>query len=198
MARGPLIPFERIEESILLVRGKKVMVDADLAYLFGVTTRRLRAEVRKNFDRFPSDLMFELTAEERVEIAASCEHLGKLKSLPYVPFAFTEQGALMLAGVLDSRRAVRVSLHVVRTFARLGELMALNPKLARRLDALEEKHERQFKAVFDAIRPFIRYTERTRNPVGYRVSETGVNYEAGKKRGKRKGGPASGSNRAAR
>ncbi len=186
MARKSLIPFERIEKSILHIRGKRVMLDADLAFIFGVTTRRLRNEVRRNSNRFPSDLMFELTAEEKSEVEASCERLQGLRSYSYLPFAFTEQGALMLACVLDSGRAIRVSLHVVRTFARLGEFMALNPKLARRLDALEEKHERQFKAVFDAIRPFIQLPERTKNPMGYRVSETGVSYETGKKRGKRK------------
>lgn len=198
MARKSQIPFEQIERSILLVRGKRVMIDADLAFIFGVTTRRLRNKVRKNIDRFPPDFMFELTADEKSELEASCERLQNLKSSSYRPFAFTEHGALMLASVLDSGRAIRVSLHVVRTFARLGELMALNPGLARRLDRLEEKHKRQFKVVFDAIRPFVQLPEWPKNPMGFRVSETKTEYEAGKGHGTREKGRVARTKRASR
>lgn len=142
-----LIRSERIERTILLIRGQKVMLDADLALLYGVTTRRLKEQVRRNLDRFPSDFMFELTAREKSEVVANCDHLRKLKFSPYLPYAFTEHGALMLGNALNSTRAVRVSLQIIRTFVKLREMLASNIELARKLEEMEKKYDQRFQIV---------------------------------------------------
>lgn len=113
-----------IEARILLLRGQKVMLDADLAELYGVETKRLNEQVRRNIERFPEDFMFRLTAEEKAEVVANCDHLAKLKYSASLPYAFTEHGALMLGNVLKSARAVEMSLRVVRAFVHLRELLA--------------------------------------------------------------------------
>lgn len=176
MVGKAIIPIERIEKSILLIRGKKVMIDADLAMLFGVTTKQLNQQVKRNIDRFPPDFMFELTREEKFEVVTNCDHLENLKYSPYLPFAFTEHGALMLANVLSSPRAIQASIQIVRTFVRLRELLASNAELARRLDVLEEKYDRQFKVVFDAIRQLLQPPEKPKNPIGFRIRETRGRY----------------------
>lgn len=176
MAGKSKVPMERIEKSILLIREKRVMIDADLASLYGVTTKRLKEQVRRNLDRFPPDFMFELTAEESAEVVANCDHLRKLMFSPYLPFVFTEHGALMLANVLNSPRAVKVSLQIVRTFVHLRELLASNAELSRRLDALEERYDKQFKVVFDAIRQLLQPPEKPKNPIGFRIRESREDY----------------------
>lgn len=147
-----MIPGERIERGILLLRSEKVMVDADLAELYGVTTKRLNEQVKRNQARFPEDFMFQLTAEEKAEVVANCDHLQRLKFSPHLPYAFTEHGALMLANVLNSERAAQTSVEIVRVFIRLRQMLAANDELARKLTALEKKCDAQFKVVFDAIR----------------------------------------------
>ena len=176
MTGKSLLPIERIEKSILLIRGKKVMIDADLAVLFGVTTTRLKEQVRRNPDRFPPDFMFELTPEETSEVVRNCDHLDRLNFSPYRPFAFTEHGALMLANVFNSPRAIRASLQIVRTDVHLRELLSSNAELARRIDALEGKYDVQFKMVFDAIRRLIEPPEKPKNPIGFRVRERESRY----------------------
>jgi len=147
------IPVERIEQAILLIRGQKVMLDADLAKLYATTTKRLNEQVKRNRDRFPDDFMFQLTKEEwgslRSQTATSKTGRGGRRVPPY---AFTEHGAIMAANVLNSARAVQASIQVVRAFIRLRELLASHKELARRLDALEQRYDGQFKVVFDAIR----------------------------------------------
>jgi len=132
-----LIPLERIERAILLIRGEKVMLDSDLAELYGVDTRRLNEQVRRNLNRFPRDFMFRLTPAEyknlRSQIATSSSHGGRR----YLPYAFTEHGALMLANVLNSERAAQTSVQVVRAFVRLRQMLASNAELSRKLEALE-------------------------------------------------------------
>ncbi|MBI3765732.1 MAG: ORF6N domain-containing protein [Ignavibacteriales bacterium] len=115
------------------MRGLKVMIDADLAELYGVSTKALNQAVRRNIERFPSDFMFELTPEEKTEVVTNCDHLKKLKFSRYLPSAFTEHGALMLANVLSSKSAVQVSLQIVRTFVRLRELLSSNVELTHKL-----------------------------------------------------------------
>ena len=176
MTGKSILPTERIERSILLIRGKKVMIDADLATLFGVTTKRLKEQVRRNPGRFPPDFMFELTPEETSEAVANCDHLERLKFSPYMPFAFTKYGALMLANVLNSPRPIQASLQIVRTYVRLRELLSSNPELARRIDALEEKYGRQFKVVFDAIRQLFEPPRKPKNPIDFRVREKRSGY----------------------
>jgi hypothetical protein len=158
---------ERVERSILLIRGQKVMLDADLAALYGVTTKRLNEQVKRNRDRFPSDFMFRLTAAERDEVVANCDHLRKLKFSSVLPSAFTEHGALMLASVLNSQRAVEMSVFVVRAFVKLREMLSSHRDLARRLDDMEKKYDAQFRIVFDAIRELMKMPERPRRKIGF-------------------------------
>lgn len=142
-----IIPLELIEKSIYLVRGQKVMLDRDLAELYGVETRALNQAVRRNSDRFPADFMFSLSRKEIVnisQIVISSE--GKKDTLKFSKnvFVFTEQGVAMLSSVLNSARAVQVNIAIMRTFVKLREMMATHKDLARKLEELEKKYEGQF------------------------------------------------------
>jgi hypothetical protein len=150
-SQGLIASVAQIESKILLIRGQKVMLDTDLAELYGVETKRLNEQVRRNIGRFPEDFMFRLSAEEKAEVVANCDHLAKLKYSPTLPHAFTEHGALMLGNVLKSDRAVEVSLMVVRAFVQLRQMLASNVELSRKLAALEKNYDIKFRAVFDAI-----------------------------------------------
>jgi hypothetical protein len=149
-----LIPAERIERAILFIRGHKVMLDEDLAALYCVPTKRLNEQVRRNRERFPSDFMFQLTRPEYAVLRSQFATLktGRGQHRKYLPYAFTEHGALMAATVLNSPIAVQVSLQIVRTFVRLRQLLSSNATLARKLAELERKYDRRFQVVFDAIR----------------------------------------------
>lgn len=147
-----LVPAERIERSILLFRGEKVMLDADLASLYGVSTKRLNEQIRRNLARFPADFVFQLTAEEKAEVVANCDHLARLKYSSVLPYAFTEHGAIMAANVLSSERAVAASVMVVRAFVRLRQILSSHAELARQLKEMEKTYDAQFKQVFSAIR----------------------------------------------
>jgi len=147
-----LVTVEQVVQSIFFIRGCKVMLDTDLAQLYGVTTKRLNEQVKRNRDRFPDDFMFQLTPKEKNEVVANCDHLFKLKYSTALPYAFTEHGAVMLASILNSEKAIRVSIQVVRAFVKLREMLAGNKDLARKLEALERKYDVQFRVVFDAIR----------------------------------------------
>jgi len=157
-----------IDSKILLLRGQRVMLDADIAGLFGVTTSRLNEQVRRNCERFPPDFMFRLTSDERDEVIAKCDHLQRLKFSPVLPVAFTEHGALMLANVLKSAKAVGMSIEVVRAFIRMREAMTHQRDLATKLDALERKYDRQFKVVFDAIRALMEPPTKRRRRIGFK------------------------------
>ena len=147
-----LIPLEVIEQRILLVRGQKVMLDADLAALYGVETKQLVRAVKRNILRFPEDFMFQLSNDEFENLRyhfGTSSHWGGRR---YPPYAFTEHGVAMLSSVLNSPRAVQVNIQIMRTFAKLREIMSQHKDLARRLDELETKYDAQFKIVFDTIR----------------------------------------------
>jgi hypothetical protein len=167
MAGVKSIPVERIDARILAIRGHKVMIDADLAELYGVTTKRLNQQVRRNSERFPEDFMFELSAKEKVEVVANCIHLARLKFSPVAPLAFTEHGALMAASVLNTPRAIEVSVFVVRAFVRLKQALDSHQELARRLAQLEARTDARFKAVFDALRDLMTPAEPKRRPIGF-------------------------------
>ncbi len=154
--QNSLVKIERVDQRILLFRGQRVMLDADLAVLYGVPTKRLNEQVKRNESRFPSDFMFRLTVREKAEVVANCDHLARLKYSPSLPYAFTEHGALMLASVLNSPTAILVSIQVVRAFMRLREMLVGNKDLARKVDELEKKYDAQFRVIFDAIRGLMR------------------------------------------
>ena len=168
-----LIPAERIERAILLVRGHKVMLDSDLASLYGVETRRLLEAVKRNIQRFPDDFMFQLNQEEfdilRSQFATSSSWGGRR----YAPYAFTQQGVAMLSSVLRSPRAVAVNIEIMRAFARLRRMLASHADLARKLHALEQKYDAQFKVVFDAIRKLMEppKPKTKRRPIGFHVRQ---------------------------
>jgi len=145
LSNKSLIPIERIEKTIYLIRGEKMILDRDLALLYEVETKMLNRAVKRNLKRFPSDFMFQLTADEtdvlRYQIGTSKKSRGGRRYLPYV---FTEQGVAMLSSVLNSERAVLVNVEIIRTFVRLRQMLASNAELSRRLDDLESKYDRQF------------------------------------------------------
>lgn len=143
------------------------MLDADLAALYGVTTKALNQAVKRNSARYPPDFMFRLTSKEKAGVVTICDHLRKLKFSPTLPSAFTEQGVAMLSGVLSSPRAVQVNVQIMRTFVRLRQMLASNAELARRLDDLEKRYDTKFKAVFDAIRELMEPPEPTRRTIGF-------------------------------
>jgi hypothetical protein len=163
-----LIPVERIEKAIYMIRGEKVILDEDLATLYGTDTRSLVQAVKRNIRRFPVDFMFQLSSDEfkslRSQIVISKIRGGRRSP----PFAFTEHGVIMAANVLNSPQAARASVEVVRTFVRLRQMLATNAELSRRLDELESKYDRQFKVVFDAIRQLMSPKAPTRKTIGFR------------------------------
>ena len=170
---------------ILVIRGQKVMIDADLAELYGVETKRLNEQVKRNRERFPADFMFQLTADEKAEVVANCDHLAKLKFAKSLPFAFSEHGAIQAANVLNSPQAIEMGVYVVRAFVRLREALASTQDLARRLADLEEKTEAltlqqdtfahntraQLKQVFEAIRQLMTPTDPPKRPIGFVTQE---------------------------
>jgi hypothetical protein len=162
-----LVPSEIIEKKILLIRGEKVMLDADLAELYGVETKMLVRAVKRNLDRFPVDFMFQLDEKEfenlRFQFGTSSQWGGRR----YLPYAFTEQGVAMLSSVLNSGRAVKVNIEIMRTFVKLRQMLASNAELARKLAALEKKYDAQFKIVFDAIRELMRPPEKAKRKIGF-------------------------------
>ncbi len=167
-ARRILIPEERIVQAILMIRAHKVLLDANLSDLYGVTTKRLNEQVKRNKQRFLEDFMFQLTAKEKEQVVANCDHLARLKFSPVLPYAFTEHGAIMAASVLNTPRAVEMSVYVVRTFVRLRQMLTTNTELARKLAALERKYDAQFKMVFDAIRELMTSPEpKKKRPIGF-------------------------------
>jgi hypothetical protein len=174
MASEPsLVPVERIDRAILLIRGKKVMLDADLASLYGVETRVLVQAVKRNLGRFPEDFMFQLSKEEADFLRSQIVTLkrGRGHHSKYLPYVFTEQGVAMLSSVLRSPRAIQVNIEIMRAFVRLRQMLASHAELARKLDALEQKYDTQFKAVFDAIRQLMAPPEPKRRPMGFRRGE---------------------------
>ena len=169
MTQLEIIPLESIAHQIYFFRGHKVMLDVDLASLYGVSTKRLNEQVKRNRDRFPDDFMFQLRETEvailRSQIATSNKRHGGRRTLPYV---FTEHGAVMLASVLNSPIAVRASVQVVRAFVRLRELLSTHKELARKLEELEKKYDEQFKVVFEAIRALMEPPEEPdKEPIGF-------------------------------
>lgn len=152
MSTEALLPVERIESVILFLRGDRVILDTDIAALYGIETKTLVRAVKRNLDRFPQDFMFQLTSEEvkslRYQFGTSNTRGGRR----YLPYAFTEQGVAMLSGVLRSEQAVKVNVEIMRAFVRLRRILSEHADLARKLDDLEQRYDEQFRVVFDALR----------------------------------------------
>ena len=178
---GELIPIERIENRIYLIRGQKVIIDCDLAELYKVTTKRLNEQVKRNMSRFPADFMFQLTAEEFINLRgqlysanlrsqfATSKHGGRR----YFPFVFTEQGIAMLSSVLNSERAIQVNILIMRAFVKLRQLLSTHKDLARKVEELEKKyskHEIEISAVFKLLKKLMEpKPEAPRKRIGFIV-----------------------------
>ncbi|MBN2619874.1 ORF6N domain-containing protein [candidate division WOR-3 bacterium] len=161
------MPIERIEKRILVIRNQKVILDKDLAALYGVSTKRLNEQVKRNMKRFPEDFMFQLTRKEKQRVVAKCDHLHVLKYSPALPYAFTEHGAVMLASVLNSPIAVQTSILVVRAFIKLREALATHKDIMHKIDELEKKYDEQFRVVFEAIRQLMEPPVPRKRKIGF-------------------------------
>lgn len=164
-----LIPLERIEQKILRIRDCNIMLDEDLASLYGVEVRTLNQAVKRNIERFPDDFMFQLTVDEEARLRSQTVILkaGRGQHRKYPPYAFTEQGVAMLSSVLGSPQAVQVNIAIMRTFVRLRRMLGSNADLARKLNALEAKYDLQFKVVFDAIRKLMSPPQPQKRKIGF-------------------------------
>ena len=184
-----------IESRVLIVRQQRVLIDADLAMIFGVPTKRLNEQVKRNAERFPADFMFPLNAQEKAEVVANCDHLKQLKFSKALPLAFTEYGAIQAANVLNSPRAIEMGIFVVRAFIKLRELAASHHDLAKRLDELEAKTEaqalkhdsfasitrKQLKDMLNALRQIMTPPDPPKRPIGFVIPEDKKTPKASKK-----------------
>ena len=190
MSEASLIPVRRIERKILLLRGEKVMLDFDLAELYGVETKVLNQAVKRNLERFPADFMFQVSKEEaklisRSQFVTLSDEFSRKSSengtnsrsqivtlkhganIKYRPYAFTKQGVAMLSSVLRSDRAIQVNLAIMRTFVQLRQMMSSNADLSRKIVVLEGKYDKQFRVVFDAIRGLMKEKKKPKREIGF-------------------------------
>jgi len=167
-----LIPNISVERKIFIIRGMKVMLDTDLAEMYGIPTKRLKEQVKRNIKRFPTDFMFQITKEEAEILRSQTAtlRLGHGKHSKYLSSAFTEQGVAMLSTVLNSERAILVNIEIIRAFVRLRQVLATHKDLARKLEALEKRvgaQDTKIQAVFDAIRELMKTPEKPKRKIGF-------------------------------
>ncbi len=171
-----VIPSERVVSKIFLIRGKKVMLDRDLAILYGVTTGALNQAVKRNIKRFPEDFMFKLNKNEaevwQSEIISPNSKsqiviLKRGQNIKYAPLAFTEQGVAMLSSILRSERAIQVNIQIMRTFTNLREMLTTNKELREKIEKLERKYDQNFRIIFETIQPFIKEKVKPQNKIGF-------------------------------
>ncbi len=179
-----IVPTERIASKIYLIRKTKVMLDRDLAELYGVKTKVLKQAVRRKITRFPKDFMFELSKEEFEDwrsqfVTSNRDKMG----LRYRPMAFTEQGVAMLSSVLNSDRAIQVNILIMRAFTRLRQMLSTHEELKRKIDAMERKYDSKFSIIFDAITQLIDTESEPKKKIGFEVKERKAPYS--KKGGKK-------------
>jgi phage regulator Rha-like protein len=154
----PLAPTEKIENRILLVRGRRIILDTDLAELYGVMTKRLNEQVKRNRKRFPEDFMFQLSMKEKSELVANCDRFANLKHSSSMPYAFTEHGAMMTANILNSEKAIDISVFIVRAFVRIREMLETSAKFAAKLKELEDRmdmHDENTIVVMSTLRKLL-------------------------------------------
>jgi hypothetical protein len=166
-----IIPLIGIASSIFQIRGCKVILDRDLAALYGTSTRALNQAVKRNLDRFPEDFMFQLTDVEKQEVVTKCDRLSSLKFSSFLPFAFTEHGALMAASVLNTKQAIQVSVFIVRAFVKMREMLSTHKEVSHRLDELERKlegHDEAIQALISAIRELMQPPAPRKLKVGFK------------------------------
>ena len=179
-----MIPVERLAQSIRWIRGQKVLLDSDLAALYGVRTANLNKAVKRNAERFPTDFMFQLTSEELRSLRFQIGMSKRRGGLRYLPYAFTEQGIAMPSSVLNSERAIRVNIAIMCAFVKLRRTLETNRELAQKFSELEErvgKHDDEIAAILEAIRQLMASTERPRREIGFHVREKAPKYRARKR-----------------
>ena len=174
------MPAELIQRSIFVIRGHKVMIDAELALLYKVPTKVLNQAVGRNSSRFPADFMFRLTKEEKLELVTNCDRLLRLKHSSAMPRAFTEQGIAMLSSVLRSERAIQVNIQIMRAFTQLRQLLSTHKDLKKKIEAMEEKYDENFRIVFEAIKQLLEPPEKPKKKIGYTVKEKQKAYSKSK------------------
>jgi len=174
-----LVPIELIASKIYLIRGIKVMLDRDLAELYGVETKRLKEQVRRNIERFPQDFMFELTKQELKNLRSQFA-TSSWGGARYIPMAFSEHGVLMLSSVLKSERAVQVNIQIMRTFTKLREALLDNKDLRKELEELKQLTEERFKVVFETLDQLLTVESKPKKKIGFTAKEKQKAY--GKKR----------------
>lgn len=168
-----MISSESIEKTIIEIRGQKVILDKELAFIYGVTTRRLKEQVRRNIDRFPSDFMFQLKYQDVTRSRSQFATLKRGQNVKYLPYAFTEHGAIMAATVLNSPLAIKASIYVVRAFVKLKYTLGAHRELAHKLDELERNvatHDKAICSLFDAIRKLMSYPDKPRRKIGFKLN----------------------------
>ncbi len=169
-----LIPHEKIEQRIFLIRSHKIMIDRDLAELYGVETKYLNRQVKRNIQRFPDEFMLQLSSEEKDELVTICHRFRTMKHSSTLPYAFTEHGVAMLASVLKTERAVKISISIIKTFVKLREIVSTHKELAHKLSQLErkiERHDTEIQAIFEAIRQLMTPPEKPHRKIGFRTGE---------------------------
>lgn len=169
-----VVSVESVASKILDLRNQRVIIDADLASLYGVKTRMLNQAVKRNIDRFPEDFMFQLTKNEKEEVITNCDHLSQLKFSSYLPYAFTEHGAIMAANILNSDKAVEMSIFVVRAFVRLREIFSTHKQMADKLTELERKlvsHDKDIAMLITAIRNLMAPRSQNKRQIGFITDE---------------------------
>jgi hypothetical protein len=174
-----LIPVETIASKILFLRNEKVLLDRDLAELYGVSTKALNQAVKRNVRRFPPDFMFRLTKKEKDELVTNCDRFQPLKHSSVSPRAFTEQGVAMLSSVLNSERAIEVNIAIVRAFVHLRKMIVSHKELAKKLQELEhhiKNHDEEIQAIFEAIQQLISLPEDSRKKIGFTAKEAQKSY----------------------
>ena len=167
-----IIPQERIENSIYLLREQKVMLDMDLAALYGVSTKALLQAVKRNKKRFPADFMFRLTKHEVTNLRSQFVTSSGWGGRRYPPYVFTEQGVAMLSSVLRSERAVLVNIEIMRTFARLRQILSSHEDLRQKVDQLEQKYDSKFRVVFDALRQLMTPPAQDKPSIGFKTDSS--------------------------
>ncbi len=174
-----LIPQETIEQRIFLIRNQKVMIDRDLSELYGVETKHLNRQVKRNIRRFPEEFMFQLTIEERNQLVTICHRFKTMKHSISLPYAFTEHGVAMLASVLKSDRAVKISIIIIKAFVKLREMISTHKEFVHKFAELErkiERHDEEIKIIFDAIRQLMTTPEPKKKKIGFSVRESRALY----------------------
>jgi len=163
-----VVPIKNLINKIIFLRGHKVMLDSDLAELYGAETKMLKRAVRRNIDRFPVDFMFEISNDEYISLRSQFGTLKRGQHSKYLPYAFTEQGIAMLSSVLHSERAIKVNIAIMRAFVKLRELLLSNKKLNQQLQEMEAKYDKQFKIVFEVLQQLMETPNKPRKDIGFK------------------------------